>query len=81
MKRTVASFNDARAPGRKGGLSAKRSPKEIETIRILLKTIDIPVVEIAVRFGIARSALYRAVNEPGAELWHVPRPAWEAYAK
>ena len=45
----------------KGGRPAKLSPKEIKTIRALLKTADIAVCEIAARFGIARSSLYRSV--------------------
>jgi len=32
----------------------------------LLKTADIPVDEIAQRFGIARSTLYRSVLKPDA---------------
>jgi DNA-binding MarR family transcriptional regulator len=40
------------------------SPKEIRTIRALLKTADMPVAEIAARFGIARSTLYRTILKP-----------------
>ncbi len=32
----------------------------------MLKTADIPVSEIAARFGIARSTLYRTVLKPAA---------------
>ena len=53
------------ARDRKGGRPAKLSPKEIKTIRALLKTADIPVAEIAARFGIARSPL-SAVLKPAA---------------
>jgi DNA invertase Pin-like site-specific DNA recombinase len=62
-ERTVRAA--ARARGRKGGRPAKLSPKEIKTIRALLKTAEIPVAEVAARFGIARSTLYRAILEPG----------------
>ena len=65
-ERTVAGLKSARARGRKGGRPAKLSPKEIKTIRALLKTADVPVAEIAARFGIARSTLYRAVLKPAA---------------
>ena len=65
-ERTVAGLKAARARGRKGGRPAKLSAKEIKTIRALLKTADIPVAEIAARFGIARSTLYRAVLNPAA---------------
>jgi DNA invertase Pin-like site-specific DNA recombinase len=63
-ERTVAGLKAARARGRKGGRPAKLSAKEIKTIRALLKTADIPVSEIAARFGIARSTLYRTVLKP-----------------
>lgn len=60
-ERTVAGLKAARARGRKGGRPAKLSPKEIKTIRALLRSSDVPVSEIAIRFGIARSTLYRTV--------------------
>jgi DNA invertase Pin-like site-specific DNA recombinase len=65
-ERTVAGLQAARARGRKGGRPSKLSPKEIKTIRALLKTADIPVAEIAARFHIARSTLYRAVLKSAA---------------
>jgi DNA invertase Pin-like site-specific DNA recombinase len=61
-ERTVAGLNAARARGRNGGRPAKLSAKEIKTIRALLKTADIPVAEIAARFGVARSTLYRTIK-------------------
>lgn len=65
-ERTLAGLNAARARGRKGGRPAKLSPKEIRTIRALLKNADLPVAEVATRFGIARSTLYRSVQNPPA---------------
>jgi DNA invertase Pin-like site-specific DNA recombinase len=65
-ERTFAGLKAARARGRKGGRPSKLSPKEVKTIRALLKTADIPVAEIAARFGIARSTLYRAILNPVA---------------
>jgi DNA invertase Pin-like site-specific DNA recombinase len=61
-ERTVAGLKAARARGRNGGRPAKLSAKEIKTIRALLKTADIPVAEIAARFGVARSTLYRTIR-------------------
>jgi DNA invertase Pin-like site-specific DNA recombinase len=42
-----------------------RSPSG-RLVRALLKIADVPVAEIATRFGIARSTLYRAVIKPAA---------------
>jgi DNA invertase Pin-like site-specific DNA recombinase len=61
-ERTIAGLKSARARGRKGGRPAKLSAKEIKTIRALLKSGDIPVAEVAARFGIARSTLYRTIK-------------------
>jgi hypothetical protein len=58
-ERTVAGSKPANALGRKEGRSARLSAKEINTVRALLKTAHIPVGEIAARFAIARSTLYR----------------------
>ena len=48
-----------------GSRPAKLSANEIKTIQALLKTADIPVAEMAERFGVARSTLYRAVLNSG----------------
>ena len=61
-ERTVAGLKAARARGRAGGRPSKLSAKEIKTIRALLKSADIPVSEIAARFHIARSTLYRVLK-------------------
>ncbi|HTF64184.1 MAG TPA: recombinase family protein [Edaphobacter sp.] len=60
-ERTLAGLRAARARGRKGGRPAKLSPKDLKTVRALLKT-DLPVTEMAVRFGVARSTLYRTLS-------------------
>jgi DNA invertase Pin-like site-specific DNA recombinase len=60
-ERTMAGLSAARARGRTGGRPSKLSVKEIKTIRGLLKSAEMPVAEIAARFGIARSTLYRSV--------------------
>jgi DNA invertase Pin-like site-specific DNA recombinase len=63
-ERTVAGLKAARARGRKGGRPVKLSPKEVKTIWGVLKTADMPTAEIATRFGVARSTLYRTVLKP-----------------
>jgi DNA invertase Pin-like site-specific DNA recombinase len=65
-ERTVAGLTAARARGRTGGRPPKLTPKEIKTIRALLKSAEIPVAEIAARFHIARSTLYRAILKPAS---------------
>ena len=58
-ERTMAGLKAARARGRKGGRPRKLQAKEIKTIRALLKTAEISVQEVAARFGVSRSTLYR----------------------
>jgi DNA-binding transcriptional regulator YiaG len=48
----------------KAATHQKLSPNEIKTIRTLLKTSDMPVAEIAARFGISRSTLYHTILPP-----------------
>ncbi len=56
----------ARARGRTGDRPPKLTPKEIKTISALLKSAKISVAEIAPRFDIARSTLFRAILKPAA---------------
>ncbi len=66
-ERTVAGLKAARAAALPEARPFKLSPKEIKTTRTLLKSADIPVAEIAARFYIARSTLYRAILKPAAD--------------
>ena len=58
-ERTLAGLRAARARGRNGGRPKKLSPKELKTIRTLLRSNDVPVQDIVAQFGVNRSTLYR----------------------
>jgi DNA invertase Pin-like site-specific DNA recombinase len=60
-ERTLAGLKAARARGRNGGRPKKLSPKELKTIRTLLRSNEVPVQDIAAQFGVNRSTLYRNV--------------------
>ena len=60
-ERTMAGLKAARARGRKGGRPRKLTPKDLETVRALLRSGDVPVSTIAEQFRVARSTLYRNV--------------------
>jgi DNA invertase Pin-like site-specific DNA recombinase len=61
-ERTLAGLKAARARGRKGGRPMKLSPKELKTIRTLLRSNEVPVQNIAAQFGVNRSTLYRNIT-------------------
>ena len=61
-ERTMAGLKAARARGRKGGRPRKMSPKDLKTVRALLRSGDVPVTTIAEQFRVARSTLYRNVG-------------------
>lgn len=63
-ERTMAGLKAARARGRKGGRPRKLSPKDLKTVRALLKSGDVPVSTIAEQFRVARSTLYRNAAPP-----------------
>ena len=58
-ERTMAGLKAARARGRKGSRPKKLQSKDMKTIKALLKTDEVSVREVAVRFGVSRSTLYR----------------------
>jgi DNA invertase Pin-like site-specific DNA recombinase len=58
-ERTLAGLKSARARGRRGGRPRKLSPKDLKTVRAMLKSGDIPVSTVAAQFRVARSTLYR----------------------
>ena len=53
-ERTLAGLKAARAHGRNGGRPKKLSPKELKTIRTLLRSNEVPVQDIAAQFGVNR---------------------------
>jgi DNA invertase Pin-like site-specific DNA recombinase len=60
-ERTLAGLKTARARGRNGGRPKKLSPKELKSIRALLRSNEVPVQDIAAQFKLNRSTLYRNV--------------------
>jgi DNA invertase Pin-like site-specific DNA recombinase len=58
-ERTLAGLKAARARGRNGGRPKKLSPKELKTIRTLLRSNEVPVQDIAAQFKVNRSTLDR----------------------
>ncbi len=61
-ERTLAGLKAARARGRNGGRPKKLGPKELKTIRTLLRLNEVPVQDIAAQFKVNRSTLYRNVT-------------------
>src|SRR5258705_13622248 len=61
-ERPLAGLKAARARGCNGGRPKKLSPKELKTIRTLLRSNEVPVQDIAAQFKVNRSTLYRNVT-------------------
>ena len=61
-ERTMAGLKEARARGRKGGRPRKLTPRDLKTVRALLRSGDVPVRTIDEQFRVARSTLYRSVD-------------------
>jgi DNA invertase Pin-like site-specific DNA recombinase len=60
-ERTNAGIKAARARGRNGGRPSKLSQKEVDMVRGLLDAGEVMVKDVAVKFGVSRATLYRAV--------------------
>lgn len=58
-ERTKAGLTAARARGRVGGRPAKLSEKQIREIRSLIKDPQCQVSELAKRYGVSRTTLYK----------------------
>ena len=60
-ERTIAGLAAARARGRKGGRRPKLNTKDVREMRALYKEGSTPIADIAKRFGIGRSTVYRSL--------------------
>ncbi|MEO8016052.1 MAG: recombinase family protein [Polaromonas sp.] len=61
-ERTLAGLNAARARGRVGGRKLKLNDKQIREIRALLADPAAQVKDIAARYGVSRTTLYKRVG-------------------
>jgi DNA invertase Pin-like site-specific DNA recombinase len=61
-ERTLAGLAAARARGRSGGRKPKLDEKELREIRALWRDKSIPVSDIAKRYGISRTTLYKHLD-------------------
>lgn len=61
-ERTLAGLTAARARGRKGGRPSKLSGRDIAMVRQLYDSRTVTVKEIAVRFRVSRSTVYKALE-------------------
>lgn len=64
-ERTQAGLAASRKQGRRGGRPAGMSDKDIEAAKVMLKSTDLTVAEIAARLGVSRTTLYKYL--PGAK--------------
>lgn len=69
-ERTVAGLTAARARGRKGGRPYKLSDKDIVMVRQLYDSRTVTVKEIAGRFNVSRSTIYKAIGRAGKKEQH-----------
>lgn len=61
-ERTHAGLAAARARGRMGGRKPKLSQKDMREIKALLSSPDVKVVDVARRYGVSRTTLYKHVG-------------------
>jgi len=61
-ERTLAGLAAARARGRSGGRKSKLDEKDLREIRALWSDKNIPVSDIAKRYGISRTTLYKHLD-------------------
>lgn len=61
-ERTHAGLASARARGRIGGRKPKLDDRQVREIKALLGDPDVQVAEIACRYGVSRTTLYKHVG-------------------
>lgn len=61
-ERTAAGLAAARARGRAGGRKPKLDEKDVREIRALWRDKSIPVADIAKRYGVSRTTLYKHLD-------------------
>jgi len=61
-ERTQAGLAAARARGRSGGRKPKLGEKDVREIKELLNSPDIKVADVARRYGVSRTTLYKYVG-------------------
>jgi DNA invertase Pin-like site-specific DNA recombinase len=61
-ERTRAGLAAARARGRAGGRKPKLDDQQVKEIKALLRDSDIQVAEVARRYGVSRTTLYKYVG-------------------
>ena len=64
-ERTRAGLDAARVRGKVGGRPRALGPEEIKQAVAMLRDPEIPVKDVAARFGVSVSAIYRALPEGG----------------
>ena len=65
-ERTNAGLAAARARGRAGGRKPKLDEKDVKEIRALWRDKSIPVADIARRYGVSRTTLYKHLDGPAS---------------
>ena len=61
-ERTRAGLAAARARGRAGGRRPKLDEKQVREIKVLLRDPGIQVADVARRYGVSRTTLYKHVG-------------------
>lgn len=61
-ERTQAGLAAARARGRAGGRKPKLNEKDVKEIRAMLRDPAIPVTDVARRYGVSRTTIYKYVG-------------------